>query len=316
MFCTSIIPTVGRETLRRAVRSVLDQNFSEADYEVIVVNDSGLPLAVADWQHSPRVKVVETNHRERCVARNTGAALAKGSYLHFLDDDDWLLPGALDSLWKLSNQYRDAAWLYGGAVIFDREDRPVIHLIHRLEANCFTQTMAGEWIPLQASLINQTCFHQIGGFNPLIPGIEDVDLARRMSLYFDFYCTTDMVAGVGLGAERSTTNQTRARLDGREARELILDKSGVERRLWHSANNGYWRGRIVRLFLTSAAWNLAHGKFFTAMSRTLYGTAALLKAILGSFFNQDFWKAIMSSHESEAFARRQAERPQTIGASE
>ena len=316
MFLTTIIPTVGRTTLRRAVRSILDQGFSQADYEVIVVNDSGRPLAVEDWQHSPLVKVVETDHRERCVARNVGAAIAKGKYLHFLDDDDWLLPGALDGFWKLSNQYQDAAWLYGGAVIFDREDQPVIHLIHRLESNCFTQTMAGEWIPLQASLINQVCFHKIGGFNPLIPGIEDVDLARRMSRLFDFHGTSELVAGVGLGSERSTTNQVRARLDGREARELILNGSGVDRRLWESANHAYWRGRIVRLFLTSAAWNLARGNFWTAMSRTLHGMAALLRAILGSLLNKDFWKAIISSHESEAFARGQAESQEAIRASE
>lgn len=316
MFLTSIIPTVGRETLQRAVRSVLDQGFSQDDYEVIVVNDSGLPLAAEDWQHSPLVKVVETDHCERCVARNVGAALAKGKYLHFLDDDDWLLPGALDSFWKLSNQYRDAAWLYGGTVIFDREDQPVIHLIHHLESNCFVQTMAGEWIPLQASVIDKSCFHKVGGFNPLIPGIEDVDLARRMSLHFDFHGTSELVAGVGLGSERSTTNQARARLDGREARELILSGAGVDRRLWRSAHNGYWRGRIVRLFLTSAAWNLARGNFWTAMSRTLHGMAALLRAILGSLLNKDFWKAIMSSHESEAFARGQAERQEAIRASE
>ena len=95
MFCTSIIPTVGRKTLQRAVQSVLDQNFSADEFEVIVVNDSGSPLPFADWQSSPLVRVIHTDHQERCVARNTAAALAKGTYLHFLDDDDWMLPGAL-----------------------------------------------------------------------------------------------------------------------------------------------------------------------------------------------------------------------------
>ena len=42
--------------------------------------------------------VVNTHHSERSVARNTGAALSHGDYLHFLDDDDILLPGAYAAL--------------------------------------------------------------------------------------------------------------------------------------------------------------------------------------------------------------------------
>jgi hypothetical protein len=52
MFSSTVIPTIGRPTLDRAVRSVLDQGFSADDFEVIVVNDSGerLPLAgLADF---------------------------------------------------------------------------------------------------------------------------------------------------------------------------------------------------------------------------------------------------------------------------
>ena len=44
MFSSTVIPTVNRPTLSRAVRSVLQQNFTADDFEVIVVNDSGQPL--------------------------------------------------------------------------------------------------------------------------------------------------------------------------------------------------------------------------------------------------------------------------------
>lgn len=314
MFCTSIIPTVGRKTLQRAVQSILDQSLSADEFEVIVINDSGSPLPFEAWQTSRRVRVVDTDHRERCVARNVGAALAKGTYLHFLDDDDWLLPGALEGFWKLSQDHQGAAWLYGGTVIYDREDQPVIHLIHKLGPNCFVQTMAGEWIPLQSSLIHHANFHQLGGFNPFIPGIEDVDLARRMSLHFDLIGTATLVAGVGLGTTNSTTNQSRARLEGRGARELILNETGVFHRLWQSAQNGFWRGRIVRLYLTSAVWNVSHKRFFTAASRLSHASGAMLKSIFTSLFSREFWRAILGPYESEAFSRGQQERQQIINA--
>ena len=66
----------------------------------------GQLLPDMDWQHSEQVRVLNTNRRERSVARNTGAAVAKGKYLHFLDDDDILLPGALEAFWSLDESAR------------------------------------------------------------------------------------------------------------------------------------------------------------------------------------------------------------------
>jgi len=76
MFCSTIIPTISRPTLARAVQSVLEQDFTAADFEVIVVNDSGKPLPADERQKSKRVHVLETNRRERSMARNIGAAIS------------------------------------------------------------------------------------------------------------------------------------------------------------------------------------------------------------------------------------------------
>jgi glycosyltransferase involved in cell wall biosynthesis len=289
----------------------LEQNFSHADFEIIVVNDSGSPLLNEEWMQSPRVKVVNTMRVERCVARNVGAAIAKGQYLHFLDDDDWLLPGALNSFWKLSQQHPNVSWLYGGTVLYDRDGEPVIELIHQLQGNCFTQVMAGEWIPIQSSFINRLDFLKIGGFNPLIPGIEDIDLARRMGLNFDFCGTSDLVAGVGMGVTGSTTNQIRARLDGRQARELILEQTGVYQRLWESANKAFWHGKIMRIYLTSAYWNFQHGRNFTGASRLFHIVRSLFPAIR-SLFGKGFWQALSEPYKSEAFARGFIEKQKNI----
>lgn len=310
MFCSIIIPTIGRVELSRAVESVLQQNFTNADFEVIVVNDSGRSLPDANWQYSTRVQVIHTTQRERSVARNTGAAIAKGEYLHFLDDDDWLLPDALETFWQLAGKNPMAAWLYGGSQLVDRAGHPIIKLIHQMSGNCFIQVMAGEWLPLQSSCIKTKHFFARGGFNPQITGPEDIDLCRRIALYGDMAVTSNLVACIGMGVEKSTTDYDRSPIYSRWAREAILDEPGVFSRMLDSADNAAWTGRILRIYLTSVVWNLQHKKGFTAASRLAYGVVSLLTA-KGHLFSPDYWNAIAKNYESETFARgfQEANRP-------
>lgn len=70
-----IIPTIGRDSLVRAVESVLEQVIPSASLNVVVVNDSGLSLRAADRQSSTQVSIVTTSRREPSVARNRRAAV-------------------------------------------------------------------------------------------------------------------------------------------------------------------------------------------------------------------------------------------------
>ena len=301
MFCSTIIPTIGRSSLSRAVCSVLDQEFSHDDFEVIVVNDSGRALPYMDWQNSPRVQIIDTNQHERSVARNTGAAIARGIYLHFLDDDDWMAPNALQSLWELS-QTSHAAWLYGSSQLVNGEHKPIIQLHHQFSGNCFIQVMAGEWIPLQASLIESRTFFESGGFNPHLSGPEDIDLLRRIALKSDISGTPTIVAYIVRSKQGTTTDYGSHPEKSRWAREQILDESGVFSRMLASANSGYWRGRMLRIYFTSVIWNLQHKLLATAASRLVSGLAVI---VLSHFriFSVSFWNAFLKPYQSPTFAR-------------
>jgi glycosyltransferase involved in cell wall biosynthesis len=296
--------------LSRAVQSVLDQVFTADDFEVIVVNDSGRPLPEADWQQSDRVQVIHTKRRERSVARNTGAAIARGRYLHFLDDDDWLLPGALENFWKLAHCANDAAWLYGSSQLVDRAGEPIIQLHHRMNGNCFTQLIAGEWIPLQASLIKAEVFFAVGGFNPLLAGPEDVDLCRQIALRSDMAGMQAAVACIGMGEEGSSTDYALAVGHSRWAREKVLNEAGAFARMRASASSSYWQGRVVRAYLISVVCNLQRKNVFTAASRATFGLASF--ALAGRhILSSGFWRAVTKSYESETFLRgfQEANRP-------
>lgn len=307
---TTIIPTIGRPTLKRAVESVLAQGLLSSAVEVIVVNDSGVPLPEADWQTSERVQIITTNRRERSVARNIGAAVAKGQYLHFLDDDDWLFADVYQHLRELS-QSSPAKWLYGMTQLMDRQNNPLIQLRHGLQGNCFVQVMAGEWIPLQSSWIERKTFMRIGGFNPLLTGPEDIDLLRRVLLEEELAETPNLISHVIMGGEGSTTDYDRHPQASRWARDNILDTSNVFRRMRSSAVDPSWRGRMMRVYLTSVIWNLQKRRLFTVLSRAFLSVASILTAGSG-MFSKDFWRAVARPYSSETFETGIREAKQAI----
>ena len=90
-----------------------------------------------------------------------------------------------------------------------------------------------------------------------------------------------------MGVTGSITNQGRSPLEGRHARELILNEQEACRRLWKSAGADFWLGRIVRIYLTSAVWNLSHRRGFTAISRMFHAAAALASSVFSSVFDRD-----------------------------
>ncbi|RIK29311.1 MAG: hypothetical protein DCC56_13225 [Anaerolineae bacterium] len=301
LFCTCIIPTVGRETLVRAVESVLSQSLREGGFEIIIVNDSGKSLPITNWQDVDNIHTLDTNQAERSAARNAGAVCARGEFLHFLDDDDWVTPDAYQYFYNLARS-SDAKWLYGMTQLVDRQDHPLIQLRHNLHGNAFLQTMSGEWIPLQASLIARDIFFEVGGFNPLLAGPEDIDLLRRFSLKGELEETPNLVAYVGMGDEGSTTDRVRHPKYSRQAREAILDSPDCFSRMRTCANNSYWHGRMTRVYLTSTLWNIQQKRYFAAISRLAHSVACLANAMT-KILDKDFWRAISKPYASATFAR-------------
>lgn len=101
-YFTVIIPVYQTENvLRRAVESVLKQSFK--DFELILIDDcspDGCP-ALCDLlaAEDSRVQVVHKAANEGLgAARNTGLDHADGSWVLFLDSDDWIEPHTLETL--------------------------------------------------------------------------------------------------------------------------------------------------------------------------------------------------------------------------
>jgi glycosyltransferase involved in cell wall biosynthesis len=114
-----IIPVHNRPAqVRQAIDSVLIQAFP--DCEIIVVDDGSTddtPSVLLSY--GSRIRVITLAQQQGCeCARNAGVAASKGCYLAFLDSDDLMLPGALDTYDFIINVTRQPALLVSRLAYF------------------------------------------------------------------------------------------------------------------------------------------------------------------------------------------------------
>ncbi|MBB6121898.1 glycosyltransferase family 2 protein [Nocardiopsis algeriensis] len=153
---------------------------------VVVDNGSTDGTAEAVRTRFPWVRLVRQEHNTGCVARNTGAALARTPYVAFCDDDSWWAPGSLEAAADALDACPRLA-LVAASVLVGSEERP----------DPVNEQMARS--PLSdggrpgprvlgflacAAVLRRSAFEQAGGFEPLLffAGEEELlalDLAAR-----------------------------------------------------------------------------------------------------------------------------------------
>ena len=128
--------------LRPAIESVLQQTYR--NLELILVDDcstddSSAVIAQLQSRWPGRLSVLRhARNSGLSAARNTLMDAAKGRYLWFLDSDDKLLPGAIDSLRTIVHRHAPDAVLCDFQVW---RERP--RLKHRLRGEAHRRTFDG-----------------------------------------------------------------------------------------------------------------------------------------------------------------------------
>ncbi len=295
MFVSVIIPTINRPSLVRSVQSVLGQDFKKEEFEVIVVNDSGRPLTKAAWQDSPRARILESQKRNRCFARNAGATVAKGKYLLFLDDDDWLLPVAFSELWAVA-QKSTAGWIYGAVNFLDAKEEFLAEHHVGVTGNSFVQMVGGDWIALTGSIIRSDLFFAINGFDPRYNMAEIHDINRHLAFRTELATTLKPVACVVRDRNNTSADYSVYERFNTRSRDGVLSQKGAFSRMRASVPDAYWAGKIVRSYLTCVHYNLKERNYGTALARSGMALAGLLLAG-PKIFKVTFWRAILKQHQ-------------------
>jgi GT2 family glycosyltransferase len=193
---SAIIPTHRREReVVLAVRSVLAQE--RVSVECLVVDDSSdasareAIAAIGDDRVRYVPRSVPTGGKP-AIVRNEAVPLARGRYLHFLDDDDmaaegayadvvaeldqrpgvgvavgWVIPFGDDSHW-LDDKASYFSWAAQVGAETKESIWAVAHILFR-----------GTLFVNSACMIRRNLFDALGGFDPEIPVYEDVDFWMR-----------------------------------------------------------------------------------------------------------------------------------------
>lgn len=290
MLCSVIIPTLGRSTLPRAIDSVLRQPIAAEEIEIIIVNDSGKRLDLSCYEYHPNIMIINSNRSGLAHACNTGASIARGEYLQFLHDDDYLLEnGLIELLAAACNS--GCRWVIGSAIIVDDDGNKLYEIdSSNTTGNIFAEFVANASPHVSYCLIYRRTFLEIGGFT-VMRSCEDRDLFARISLYHDVTSTkvpvTCVIRSCG---QASHYRDMDIRDDYRATRERILDTRHYQRRLSDSLKRSVsLRGRVVRQMIFSSILNLKNMDVFRSLDRLFWSCYFANRYVI----YPSFWKGLV-----------------------
>lgn len=106
MLLSFIIPAYNcSETIKRCLLSIYSLNLNEAEFEIIVINDGSTDqtlniLKKIEHEYS-NIKIFTQNNCGAGIARNNGVKKASGSYIWFIDSDDYLTCQGIEQIYNL-----------------------------------------------------------------------------------------------------------------------------------------------------------------------------------------------------------------------
>ena len=178
----------------RAVDSVLNQTL--LDLEVLVVDDGSSDETVSVLQaYGARIRVLQQVNAGPAAARNLGLREARGTYVAFLDADDFWAPGKLAAQVDLLEADAELGFCSTATRVVDAEGRtvtqwPCLQAGARLPDALFVNgaAISGSTSGVMA---RRTLLEACGGFDAALRGFEDPDLWIRLSATARYACIAE-----------------------------------------------------------------------------------------------------------------------------
>jgi len=178
--------------LPAAIESLLKQSYSPI--EIIVVDDGSIDNTKEVAQSYPQVTYIFQTNQGLSASRNTGITKSKGSYLVFLDADDWLYPNAIKTNFGYLQQNVDAAYVSGSYDgIYENEDR-VMEVKHEINIDHYKNLLTRNFIGVPAAVMYRRWVFDEFLFDTTLRSCEDYDLYLKVSRKYPVVHHTEKIA--------------------------------------------------------------------------------------------------------------------------
>lgn len=175
-----------------AIQSVMNQTFT--DFELLVIDDGSTDQSFKEAQthENNQIKIFTKTNGGTASARNVGIAKSTGTYVCFLDGDDFWKPNFLELINVLINKFPEAG-MYGTGYAFQKKNKtyhPGWHGLPNdktqlLVPNYFNSILYGEQIITASSVcISKSVLDEFSGFNEQIRYTEDQELWNKIALHY------------------------------------------------------------------------------------------------------------------------------------
>ena len=135
-------------------------------------------------------------------ARNRGITATKSPFLVFLDDDDILLPGALDRLLDRLEAVPDACLCYGKILVGNADCVPIGVTFPPCQpsGDVFWRLIQQNFLMMHSAIVRRHCIEQAGYFDPDLDRNEDWDLWVRLAARYSITAINEPVGVVRIHA--------------------------------------------------------------------------------------------------------------------
>ena len=148
-----------------AIESVLTQEYHPV--EIIVVDDGSIDNTSDVVARYPGVRYIRQANQGVAGARNTGLRESKGSYVVFLDGDDRLTTGALETGASALDEHPDCAFVFGrcNLITADGSPLPTKHDPY-IEHDHYLKLLRSNYIWMPAKVMfRRGVLESVGGFD-------------------------------------------------------------------------------------------------------------------------------------------------------